>query len=213
MANVTYCKAKSKRTGVHCKARAMSNGYCYHHGGATPTGLALPHTKTGRYSKHLPTRLLATYEAGLADANLLELKDQVSLIDARLVEQISGLDTEVNANSWRKLAAAFGDLRSSMRANDPQKIGKALGELGSLIDSGKRDADAWQDIYTTVELRRKLSETERKALLQAEQSITAEQAMLMIAAITDVIRQNVADRATLQAISTGINRIITVEPG
>ena len=43
------------------------------HGGTTPRGLALPQTRTGRFSKDLPTRLLANYQAAPADPEMLAL--------------------------------------------------------------------------------------------------------------------------------------------
>lgn len=67
----------------------MHNGRCRIHGGATPKGLALPQTTTGRYSKAFggiagrvaqalddPERLAMSHEIALTDARLGELVEQ-----------------------------------------------------------------------------------------------------------------------------------------
>lgn len=82
----------------------MPNGRCYLHGGKAPTGPALPQFKHGRYSKDLPTRLLATYEATRNDPDLLNLTDELGVLDSRLVDLLRGMQTDaaasVNATMW-----------------------------------------------------------------------------------------------------------------
>ena len=77
--------------GAPCKKKPMPNGRCRLHGGATPSGAALPQYKTGRYSKHLPDRLAARYHEALADAELLAVRDDVALLDVRLSELVNML--------------------------------------------------------------------------------------------------------------------------
>ena len=45
-----------------------------------------------------------------------------------------------------------------------------------------------------------------------ERMISADQVVLMIAAITDVIRQNVSDKQALYSISEGITKLISIDP-
>src|SRR5690606_6632650 len=77
------CGAKRK-DGQPCRARAMANGRCRIHGGKTPTGIALPHTKTGRYSKYLPPDILERYHTALSDNDLLSLRDEIALVDVQI---------------------------------------------------------------------------------------------------------------------------------
>ena len=64
------CHAKSKRSGQQCRRRAVrGRNVCQMHGGVTPRGFALPQTKTGEYSKDVPTRLIADYERTKDDPN------------------------------------------------------------------------------------------------------------------------------------------------
>src|SRR4051794_14907848 len=85
------CAAYSKREnkfGDHVCLGPVVEGRkrCRMHFGNVPRGMASPHTKTGRYSKDLPTRLLARYEEAMNDPDLLNLSSEIALLGARLSE-------------------------------------------------------------------------------------------------------------------------------
>src|SRR4051812_27426822 len=65
-ADVQKCGARS-RIGGSCQQPGMANGRCRLHGGKTPSGVASPNLVHGRFSKDLPTRLLARFEEALSD--------------------------------------------------------------------------------------------------------------------------------------------------
>jgi hypothetical protein len=84
---MTQCTATSKRTGRRCGARAVTGrNVCYHHGGRTPRGTASPHFQHGRYSRDLPTRVAARYEEAKADTELVSLRQEIALVDVRIVD-------------------------------------------------------------------------------------------------------------------------------
>lgn len=154
------CGAKT-RAGTPCRRRPMANGRCYMHGGKALVGTANPAFKTGRYSKYLPARLTERYHEALADTELLALRDEIAVLDARLSEVLA-----------------------------------------------EDDPVGWPDVVAIMEQRRKLVESERKRLVDMQQMITTEQAMLLIAAISDAVRRHVDDRTILAAISADVARII-----
>lgn len=140
---------------------------CYHHGGRTPSGIAAPSFKTGRYSKHLPTRLLATYEDAKRDPNLLVLQDELALVDAR---------------------------------------------ISFLLSGNNQSEDTWEEIRNLIEQRRKLVESERKRLVELQQVVTADQAMLLIRAVVASVREHVRDPAILRAITEDLARLSVAGP-
>ena len=89
------CKAKAKQTGKRCK-RSPTPGreVCRLHGGATPRGIDSPHFKHGRYSKAVPDRLIEQYEASRTDPDLITMRDDISLTDARIMDQIGLADAD-----------------------------------------------------------------------------------------------------------------------
>ena len=102
------CTAKSKRTGKQCKGWSVpGRTVCYQHGGATPRGMALPQTKTGRYSRDLPTRLAARYQESLSDPDLLALREEIALIDARLGDLLKRVDSGESGVLWDLLQKTY----------------------------------------------------------------------------------------------------------
>lgn len=87
------CGAKT-RTGSPCKnAPVTGSKRCRMHGGKTPRGVALPQTKHGRYSKDMPTRLLARYEEAVTDPELLNLSAEIALTDAMTRDVMESLES------------------------------------------------------------------------------------------------------------------------
>jgi hypothetical protein len=206
------CTAKSKRTGERC-GRAASAGrtVCYYHGGRSPRGLAHPSTKTGRFSKDLPTRLLAHYQAALADPELVALREELALVTAHESDLLARVDTGEAGAHWRGIRQALGDFRSAQRRQDGAAAGSALREMERLVDLGIADYRAWAELLGAIESRRRLAETERRRLEAMQQTITTERAMLLVAALVDAVRRHADDRKLLDAIGREVERIVAVE--
>lgn len=203
---MSKCTAHSKRTGERCKAQAVTGRtVCYHHGGAIPRGRALPQTTHGRYSKHLPTRMLATYEQASQDAELLNLRADIALLDARLADLLGRVDSGESGTLWQELRTAWKTVKRAPDAEDAAAI--AFAELGPLIERGYQDTQAWGEIGRIIEQRRKLAESERKRLVEMQQMMTAGQAQLLIARLYDVVTQHVSDRAAIAAIGAELEAL------
>src|SRR4051812_28697546 len=98
------CGAKT-RNGAPCRTRPMPNGRCRMHGGKSLSGPASPTFTTGRHSKYLPARLLARYQEMTQDAELLALRDEIALIDARISDVLQRVERGESSRIWRELAA------------------------------------------------------------------------------------------------------------
>ena len=59
-----------------------------------------------------------------------------------------------------------------------------------------------------MEQRRKLVESERRRLVDRQQVLTVERALVLIGAIAGIIKAHVKDRATLAAISADLERLV-----
>lgn len=205
------CTATSKRTGLQCNGRAVTGKTkCRMHGGSTPSGIASENFRTGKYSKHLPSRLIAAYQETIADPKLWELNEKAGLIDARLVELVQRLDTGESGETWAALKKAWADLKAAINAGDAEETALFMPVVDDLITAGNRDQAVWKEISELINTYKGLSESERRHNENMERMITAEQMMLMFAAVTDLVRQNVTDRHALHAISAGIEKLITV---
>lgn len=211
--DVTMCGAKT-RAGTPCQQPAgwgtnhVGNGRCKLHGGKSLGGVASGTFKNGRYSKFLPTRLSEQYEAAINDSELLELRQEIALTDARLTDLLKRVDTGESGKLWADTLSTWLDFKTAVREVDKKKQNEYAAKLDSLISRGHTDYRAWSEIQTTLEQRRKLVESERKRLVEMQQYITSQQAMTLVAAMIGIIKENVHDRDTLQNISTAVNGLV-----
>lgn len=198
------CGAKT-RGGTPCKRSALQNGRCKLHGGMTPRGTALPQTKHGRYSKDLPTRLGERFEAALADGELVQLGRDIALVDSRLGDILS----EITQDSAGAIFGALGKAwKTYTTASNPVDKEAAFTQIGLLIGQGADDWLKWQEVYSVLEQRRKLVESEAKRQVQLQQTLTASQAMVLLAAVTDTVKKHVRDTDALRAISADIAGLV-----
>lgn len=199
------CQAKAKSTGIQCQRSAVAGKrVCTVHGGLTPGGIASANYKTGKYSKYLPDKLASRYEAAANDPNLLELNHEIGLMDMRLTSLLERVNHGETGLLWQDVGKLWQQYKDKPESDTTIKI-------DTLIKKGHDDYQAWGEIGNVIEQRRKLVESERKRLVEAQQYVTAVQAMTLIGNVLAIIKDNVTDRPTLQAISQGINQLVTRE--
>jgi hypothetical protein len=210
---MTQCTAKN-RQGEQCKHAAINGtSKCRFHGGASLIGIASPTFKTGRYSKHLPTRLAAKYAEALADPDLLALRDEIALIHTRQTELLEHLDTGLALRRWKDAQAAYGEARAAIAGKDSVGFQVAMVALGDALNAGMGDYAIWQEIVEMTEQRRRLVESEHKRLVNMQQMISTERAMALLAVITDTIRRHVSDPSALAAIAAELRQFTVIDAG
>jgi hypothetical protein len=201
------CTGHSKRSGKPCKKDAMKGRQtCYFHSGSKKSGTASPNYKHGRYSKDLPTRMAAQYAASLTDTELLNLRDEISLVDARLNDILKRVDSGESGKLWGLLSGAFDDIKS---ASSQAELTLALNEAHRLVQRGLADYAAWGEIGSLMEQRRRLVDSEAKRLKDMQMMYSVEQGMLLVGAIVDILQKNIEDRNTLDTISRAITALVS----
>lgn len=209
---MTQCTAKSKRTGERCQQQAMSGSkVCYHHGGKTPKGVASPHFKTGRYSAHMPARLLDRYNEAANDPQLLELSHEIALLDSRLADLLTRVDSGEAKTLWEKARKINQEIQKAVHDENYGRLMVQSAELDYVIGSGLMDHEAWYEIHSIIDQRRKLAESERKRIVEAEQMVKADKALTLATALLSAIKENVTDRNTLSAIQMSFTKLLNAE--
>lgn len=204
---MSLCGAKAK-SGAPCKQRAMPNGRCYIHGGKSLSGAASGTFKTGRYSKYLPTGVLDSYHAALADEDLLATRDSIALAETRIIDLLKTLDAGAGKELWEQAQTTFAGLKTAIKANDAETVRESLRQLDKIIGGGMTQAQTWNEIGDWMERARRLRETEQRRLVAMQQMITSEQAMLLVAALTMAVKSHVSDPIALRAITDEFTRTI-----
>ena len=201
------CGAKT-RNGTPCRRAPCLNGRCPNHGGKSLAGIASPRLTHGRYSRSLPVQLTARYTAAQHEPELLSLRDELALRDARIADVPSRVDSGESGQLWQQLRGLNAELDTARRTGDTDALAAALSELQATIRQGSADYAAWNDIYTLLDQRRKLSESERRRLVALQQMLSVEQAMLLVARVASIVKAHVTDRATLGAISADLAQLL-----
>lgn len=203
----SICGAKT-RSGKPCHQSPVSGRErCRMHGGAQPRGLAHHRTTHGRFSKDLPTRLLADYEAALADTDLIAVREELAILSARELDLMRTIDSGESGETWKRLMTGWRKFEAAQAARDGDEMAAALRMIGETIERGASDRAAWRELCDTIEARRRLAETERRRLVDLRQMITSERALLLITALTNSVRSHVRDRDQLAAISADFQRL------
>ena len=180
---------------------------CYMHGGASPVGVASATFVSGRYSKHLPTRLLAAYEESQRDPNLLALSQEIALLDSHLADLIGKVGTGESGAVWRKLGDTYAAYGQALALGDEAAARMHLDAIGQLITRGLGEHAIWVDIRTSLEQRRKLVESERKRRVEMHTMVTADQAAGLTRALVAAVRDHVHDPETLRKIVADLDRL------
>lgn len=162
----------------------------------------------GRYSKHLPTRIAAAYNAAKSDPELISVRDEIALVDARTNEVLARLDSKEAAIHWLQLKS----LVEQFRDVNPVKRVQAAQALAEWSTEALSDYAVWAEVLDLMERRRKLAETESKRLSAMGQMITSERAMILLAHVVDICRRNVSNRNELSAIAREIGQLADLRP-
>lgn len=197
------CTAKSKQSGVQCK-RAASPGkqVCAIHGGKSLAGIAAPRFTHGRRSKYLPEQLRARYLEALSDPELLSMKAELGLLDVRLDQVLASLEGETGGKA---ILLAFrqqvNEIALMFRRRDYGSMMQGLLDLQAAVRDGAIEAAAWQQITDLIERRQRVTESERKRMLEIRQYVSVTQAQAFMAALIASVHQHVKDPTALRAIA------------
>ena len=185
----------------------MPNGRCYMHGGATPTGPALPQFKHGRYSKALPKGLAERFEASMADPQLLELRSELSLVDARIEELLGRVQAEETIGRWSDATTVYQRMRVAYQSRRPTDAATALAELGDILERGFTDVELWKQLGESLDRRARFVVAESHRMEKLHQMISVERVWALILALIQSVQKHVGDRSALVLIQRDFRKL------
>lgn len=182
------CGAKT-RSGKPCTMPpVIGRTRCRMHGGATPRAGPDHHRIThGRFSKVLPGRIRERYEAALADTDLASLRDEIAVLVAREQEILAQLDTGEAGALWDALGDQWAALMAARASQNLAGQSAAINEIGSLIQRGAADWQAWRDFRSVAEDRRRMTETHEKLAREREYTWSSEQVAVLVEGFADIM--------------------------
>lgn len=199
----------------HClrsPADGIANSPCNLHGGKSPRGMASPKFKHGKYSKDLPVRLAARMESAEKDPELLALRAEIALYEARCAELMRRLDTGESGSAWGALLDAVTAFEAASRDKDAAAMQSALTAIVATVRRGYADEHAWSDLEQAIERKSILAMRESRRIVEMRAFVTLEQANMIFAALAAAIRLHVRDPVAMSAISREFAKLLGREP-
>jgi hypothetical protein len=153
--------------------------------------------------------MASDYADALADPELIELRREIALTEARTIDLLKRIDSLEAGQSWRALRETTLGLGMALKLGDRKGQDSQLAALLKLIEGGLSDYAVWGEIGALLESKRRLVETEQKRLVNLRAYITLEQSYLFFDAIVRAVTQHVTDPATLNAIQTDWSAVLS----
>jgi len=188
-----------KKNGDRC-GNGVRRGWtvCWKHGAGKESNPAGRPVTVGRYSKFLPHGLLDNYAAAMSDPEYLSLRDELALIEARMGELLTRLDTSQSANAWANVRNAYLQMRKCETEDDMLDV---EGMLEEALAGHDAELTVWNSLSDLIATRRRLADTERRRIVDAQQYLNYQEANALIAAVMDAVLTNVSDPQARSAIS------------
>jgi hypothetical protein len=160
----------------------------------------------------LPERYQEDYERSLKNPDILGLSRDIAATDARIAELYREMDEGNPAVLWKTLVKGRQDFEAATLAGDKVAMGRAMAVVMDTIKNGSPLGATWEEIRTMQDHRRKLVDTERRRIADAQASISADRAMALVAAIVSIFKRHTPDRALWTVIAREIGAL-TARPG
>ena len=205
------CHAWSPNNGRQCMGLAMvSKGLdkCRTHGGTTPRGWDLPQSKTLRYSKDMPTKLLADYGRALADEDNLALNSEIALNEAMLSDALRRFDTGESGQLLRQIRETYIEFREATAAKNKQAASRSFQRLDKLTMEGANVYGARREARVLIEQRRKLVEGEQKRRVAMSLMLSVNQAVALLGAVEGILRENIKDQKLLSRVGSALLELV-----
>jgi hypothetical protein len=208
------CSATNRR-GKRCGRPVVPGlAVCRYHGGLSPRGPAHPSFKHGRYSKALLHRhaLASAYEAAEADNQLLSIRAETALLQARAVELAERLGNGESGDRWAKLLAAWREFQAAGRAKDAAAAQSALTTIGQLIESAGDDEQQWSELSRVIDKKSVLASREHQRLKDIAGYLPVSDALILFSSMVEAVRKRVTDERLLREIANELEMIVCRSP-
>ena len=217
-----HCNGRNKGKRTYCKRTPgwgtshKETGRCKNCGGNNLSGIAHSNYKGRGYSKDVPSRLMAQYEASLNDPKLLTLRSELALCDAKISELLQSLKSAEASFGTEVPAVALGKaLRRSKRAvqrgMDPGAFLNVLDTVEALVKDLISSTRLWEEMGTWIDRRQRLTDSEFRHVMHSHLAISAEEMTVLAGGILRILRDRIDDRKLLGLIADDVGRLIPRE--
>lgn len=171
--------------------------------------------QNGRRSKYAPQRIVEKAAEAMADPDILSLREDIALVDARLADVLTHCDGRDSAKRWSELEKAYFELEAihtgekKIKPEDhATELKKSLLKMKSLVRAGSEERANWAEVIDLIEHRRRLVESEQRRLEKMQQFITTQEALGIITQVLESVKRHVPESRTRELIGQDCARFL-----
>lgn len=173
-----YLNCPDCGTSRECQADP-SPGYdfCTQHGAPAPAAgfYGTERYKTGKSSSKRLMRVASKYVEMTENVAIATLKPAIEVVRSRIYQLLGRIDQNETPQRIQRLFDLW-ERYSKMEWKDYDEKNKAKAELDAEFEKAYHDYASWKQIFSALDLERKLSESEMKILKDMKALITSEDA-------------------------------------
>ena len=148
-----------------------------------------------------PEQLQALMKTAMDDQELMDLRESVALLSARLTQTVSTLNSFESIAAWGSLQDRIDDIEKNLETSSEDDIRAALEDIRELAINGVEDYKIWQkDIFPAVKMHKELIESDAKQRKYLAQAMSIEQAIVFKELLLRAIHEEVKDAAIKRKI-------------
>lgn len=132
--------------------------------------------------------------ASMKDPNVISVRSELGLVDARIMDLVKDLAVAQYSNSWHStLTDELVRLRLELSGQeiDVENALLAIDDAETALAQRDADAQAWSSILDAIETRRKLVDTERRLLEAHQASVDVNQMRAILLHVLTAMREHV----------------------
>lgn len=191
--------------------QALGTRRCKSHGAKTALGPANPAWRNGRSSillKKAPTQLKAGLKASLEDPNLLELRPELAMLDARVGELWERLKEGGSNEAWEQMRTLVGDLALALAEDDADQLHAVATAMSATVDQHFDEVSTWHELRETAKLRARITGEERKRLQVLHGFVRAERVNFFLMYLVESLASKITNHEELAAVLQDIRRLM-----
>jgi hypothetical protein len=151
--------------------RTRDNGRCRLHGGDSLSGSASGRFKHGLYSDALDGKMLSEFERYRDHEATLQLRDEITLLTAHIVEHVEQMSGGGGFNVLRKMSEKWDEVQEAREHGTPAEVSDLISELGALAERGGERAEELERLQDMMDTKRRLVKDEFKRVKDTQEML------------------------------------------
>lgn len=157
----------------------------------------------------IPQIIRQDYLDAQNNPDLLSLRDDIALLDARRNQLMGFIDSGINPKDLSRIGDLLLEFETAVANRDTAKSQKVFKELKGITESHTDVYEQWKEVLSLLEAKRRLIEAERRRIVDLTAMVDSATAMRVINDIYSIIINNIKDEKVLRQIKAELQTVLS----